>query len=197
MFEEDQFESPPTVKLEAYYPIKGAFSAQMKGALHTCTVHTILYSPHTHTHTPTHTTHTVHIVPLCVESVQFLLCSVYVHYTWDHTFFSLYINSCIIVHNVKCTDILYLLVSLHRSTWISCSHYTFHTASSLNTRCQVLLHNGQGSSLELDLPSDGRTALFISQLNKALHQFSESLLHHVYASLFSYVCITTCRLRDY
>ncbi len=31
MFEEDQFETPPTVKLEAYYPIRGAFSAQMKG----------------------------------------------------------------------------------------------------------------------------------------------------------------------
>ena len=31
MFQEDHFETPPTVKVEAYYPIKGSFSVQVKG----------------------------------------------------------------------------------------------------------------------------------------------------------------------
>jgi len=100
LFVEDQFESPPSIILEAYYPIKASFSAQMKGI-----------SPITPTHS--------------------------------------------IVTGAR------LLV-----------HYIPHTASQ-GSRCQVLLHNGQGSSLEVDLPSDGRTAVFISQLNTALHQFSE------------------------
>ena len=39
--------------------------------------------------------------------------------------------------------------------------------------CQVLVDNGQGSSLVLQLPCDAQTAVFITQLSKALYQLSK------------------------
>lgn len=63
MFEADQFNSSSSIRLEAYYPIKGSFSAQIKGTsifistLTTQSMH-IPYTP-THTiYTHAYTTHT-------------------------------------------------------------------------------------------------------------------------------------------
>ena len=53
---------------------------------------------------------------------------------------------------------------------------TFHLNAVIHgAQCQVLVDNGEGSSLMLQLPYDTHTAVFLSQLNKALHSFSESL----------------------
>lgn len=47
------------------------------------------------------------------------------------------------------------------------------TSGNQGMNCQVLVDNGQGSSLVLQLPCDTQTAVFITQLSKALYQFSK------------------------
>ena len=51
---------------------------------------------------------------------------------------------------------------------------SFCVLANQGANCQVLLDNGQGSSLVLQLPCDAQTAVFITQLKKALYQFSKS-----------------------
>lgn len=68
--------------------------------------------------------------------------------------FSSEVKSEALVKGVQCYNLLCIAV--------------FHAG-----QCQVLLNNGVGSSLVLQLSYDSHTAVFISQLNKALHQFSE------------------------
>ena len=54
--------------------------------------------------------------------------------------------------------------------------------------CQVLLNNGIGSSIALELSYDSHTAVFISQLNKALHQFSKwQAATYVYTCTSAYI----------
>jgi hypothetical protein len=52
-----------------------------------------------------------------------------------------------------------------------CFSILFSGNQDLN--CQVLVDNGQGSSLVLQLPCDTQTAVFITQLSKALYQLSK------------------------
>ena len=46
-------------------------------------------------------------------------------------------------------------------------------AATVESMCEVLINNGQGSSLALQLDYDAHTAVFISQIKKALHQFGK------------------------
>ena len=59
---------------------------------------------------------------------------------------------------------------------LSTHHMTM--SSSLVTepsQCHVLLNNGLGSSISLQLAYDEHTAVFISQIKKALHQLGKGM----------------------
>ena len=65
--------------------------------------------------------------------------------------------------------------------------FCFVISGNQGLNCQVLVDNGQGSSLVLELPCDTQTAVFITQLSKALYQFSKwyGLVYIVYTLIHS------------
>jgi len=65
--------------------------------------------------------------------------------------------------------------------------------------CQVLINNGLGSSLALQLDFNTHTAVFVNQIKKALHQFCKKGSNHNYHleedfSKFNFSFISLCDL---